>query len=81
MTSALWLLVVAILVSTAWALTHLAILIGCLSSNELERNDKLIALVPFLTPWKAWAAGKKVGVVLWGVFLVGYGAIRIAAAV
>ncbi len=80
MTPALWLLIFAILVSTAWVLTHLALLIGVLSSNEMSRNDKLIALVPPLTPWKAWIAGKKVGVVFWGLFIVAYAVIRIVAA-
>ena len=80
MTTAFWLLIFAILVSTAWVLTHLALLMGVLSSSELERNDKLLALIPVLTPWKAWVAGKKVGVVFWGIFVVAYAIIRIVAA-
>ena len=80
MTTALWLLIFAILVSTAWVLTHVALLIAVLSNSDLERNDKLLALVPVLTPWKGWVAGKKVGAVLWGVFLVAYAVIRIVAA-
>ena len=80
MTTALWLLIFAILVSTAWVLTHLALLIAVLSSSDLERNDKLLALVPVLTPWKAWVVGKKVGAVLWGVFIAAYAVIRIVAA-
>jgi len=79
MTTALWLLIVAILVSTAWALTHLSLLIGVLSSSELGKKDKAIALIPFLTPWKGWVIGRKVGVVCWVVFLLAYLGLRIAA--
>ena len=77
MSTALWLLVFAILLSTAWALTHLSLLIGVLTSEELETKDKAIALVPFLTPWKAWVVGRKVGVVCWGLFLTAYLALRV----
>ena len=78
MTPALWLLVFAILLSTAWALTHLSLLIGVLTSSDLDGKDKAIALVPVLTPWKAWVIGRTVGVVCWAVFLLGYLGLRLA---
>jgi len=74
---ALWLLVFAVVLSTAWALTHLSLLIGVLTS-DLDGKDKAIALVPFLTPWKAWVIGRKIGVVCWAVFLLAYLGIRLA---
>jgi len=75
--TALWVLVFAIVLSTAWALTHLSLLLGVLTSKELETKDKALALVPFLTPWKAWVVGRKVGVVCWGVFLGAYLVLRV----
>jgi hypothetical protein len=78
-TTALWLLVFAVLLSTAWALTHLSLLLGVLTSSELDGKDKAIALVPFLTPWKAWVIGRKIGVVCWAVFLLAYLGLRVAA--
>ncbi len=76
MGSAFWLLISAVLLFAAWILAHFALLARVLRS-ELTAGWKWGSLVPVVTPVAAWKAEHRVGVVIWGVFLVAYIVIRI----
>ncbi|MCB9625499.1 MAG: hypothetical protein H6723_19445 [Sandaracinus sp.] len=76
MTKALVLLAAAILLFAAFLVAHVAA-IWVTVRSDVEPRWKWLSLVPVLTPVAAWKAKRRGATIAWGLFLVGYGVVRL----
>jgi len=72
-----WLLLGWVLAGAAWLIVHVAVVWLALSERELSKRLRLLALLPPAAPVVAWAAGRRVAPVLWGVLLLTYAGLRL----
>lgn len=78
MGSAFWLLIAAIVLFAAFLLAHLALVARILRS-DLPVGWKWASLIPLVTPVAAWKAERRVGLIVWAVFLIGYAVVWLMA--
>jgi hypothetical protein len=78
--ASLWMLILMTVMLAALLVTHLAVAWSAIRAEETKRVWKWLAIVPPLTPYAAWTAGKRVGPVLWVVLAVGYTIMRATSA-
>lgn len=76
MTTQAWLLMSLVLVGALWLLLHAVVLWQSLSARSLAWKWRLLALIPPAAPGVAWAAGRRVAPLLWGVLMVVYLVLR-----
>lgn len=76
MPSATWLLLFWTLTGAAWLFVHVMAIVRVLGSKELEARWKWAALVPPITAWAAWKAGRRVIAVVWAALAVLYVVLR-----
>ncbi|MGE0788248.1 MAG: hypothetical protein AB7S26_21425 [Sandaracinaceae bacterium] len=71
-----WLLVSWIVVGAACLVAHVALLVSVFRSEKLTLPVRLLALVPALAPFVAWAADRRAVTVVWAVLVVAYLVLR-----
>lgn len=74
------LLVLCVVVLWAWLVTHVALVTACVRRTSLSKRDRLLALLPPLSPWIGWYAGHKKTVFAWACLFVLYAVLRAALA-
>lgn len=77
-TSESWLLLSWIVAGAAFLVAHLVNVWQSLSAKALAVKWRVLSLVPPAAPAVAWAAGRRVAPVVWGVLLVTYVVLRAA---
>ena len=76
MSSAIALLAAAILLFASWLVSHVALLY-VVARSDVSALWKWLALVPVITPVSGWVARKRGAVVVWAVFGIAYGVVRL----
>lgn len=76
MTGRTWLLLSWIVVGAAVLVVHAVLLWQVFRSEKLSWSWRLGALVPVVAPVAAWVEGKRASVIVWGLTVVLYVALR-----
>lgn len=71
----LW-LAACVVVLTAFTVTHLALFAAVARDPAVPVTERWLALLPPALPIVAFRAGKRGGVVLWGLLAAGYTVLR-----
>ncbi len=74
--SSLSLLVTMTIVLAAWLVTHVALVIATVRTEALSARERWVSLIPPLTPWIAWRAGRKRAATAWACLIVLYVLLR-----
>jgi hypothetical protein len=75
--SGTWLLLFWTLTGAAWLFVHVMAIVRVARAKELEPRWKWAALVPPITAWSAWKAGRRVTAVVWASLAVLYVVLRL----